>query len=265
MQQFLLVAAHDLYDVARHRIAADYRTATNPWPYALVLVLFGLTVVGLVVLQWRLSSRFHRTFNVGVAVATILVLGASIWFGVALRGESRQLDLARAAGLRSDRRLHPGADPGPASAVRRRAGSGHPGRGAFVPDRLRRHRPAAVGPARRGRIRRGSSTSRCGMRRPSCPAWPARTTASGAPTPRASWHGPTRWRPARAPPACLPSRTASTDSCGHAVEVTQGNFAARTAAAQNDLAGIYLGLAALGILAVAMVLWGAQQRIEEYR
>ena len=264
MQVFLLAAAQDLYDVARQRIAADYRTATDPWPYALVLVLFGLTVVGLVVLQWRLSSRFHRTFNVGAAVATILVLGTSIWFGLALGGESRQLDLAQQQGSdpiaaftkarilaqrqRSDDELAlVTRDSVPSylsdyTATNRQLSSllGSPYPVGLVYQPLRDAQGQLAGLA----------TTHASIRSADAAGQLARANALAAGTGGSS----------------LPALSNRFDGqLDHAVVVTQENFAARTAAAQNDLEGIYLGLAVLGILAVALVLWGAQQRIEEYR
>jgi hypothetical protein len=264
MQVFLLGAAHDLYDVAQRRIAADYRSATNPWPYALVLVLFGLTLVGLVVLQWRLSSRFHRTFNVGVAVATVLVVGAGIWFGVALRGESRQLDLAQQQGSnpiaaftqarilgqrqRSDDELAlvtrdavPSYQDDYATTTRQLSSllaTPYPAGLVYQPLRdAQAELPGLAGI--HGSIRSADAGGHLEN---------ANALAAG--------RGATR----------LPALSNRFDGrLGHAVEVTRENFAARTAAAQNDLVGIYLGLAALGILAVALVLWGSQQRIEEYR
>ncbi len=98
MATSLLPAAEQLYQSAHQRLESDYRAATNPWPFAVVIALFVGALVALVVLQWRLSSRFNRTLNPALLGATVLTLGAALWFGFALHGENGQIAIARRDG-----------------------------------------------------------------------------------------------------------------------------------------------------------------------
>ena len=77
----------------------------------------------------------------------------------------------------------------------RRDGGGDRGRPGGLPARLRRRvrRDRAARPARGPAARTGSPGSRCSVRSPASPCWPACTTACGSPPSSSASARPTRW------------------------------------------------------------------------
>jgi hypothetical protein len=264
MATSLLPAAEKLYRSAHQRLESDYRAATNPWPFVLVLWLFFVTVIALLMLQWRLSLRFNRTLNPAMVGATVLVLGAALWFGFALHGENGQITIAR----------RDGSNPITAFTEAR-----------ILAQRLRaddeltlvtRDAVASYQPDYDQKV--AALTNLVGRTYPAGYAYQPLRDAASELAPISRSHDTIRaydaagkllqanQEAAGGAADELPARFDRFDAnLASAVAVTQANFSATTAAATDDLAGIFLGLAALGLVAIALVLWGAQQRIEEYR
>ena len=264
MATSMLPAAQRLYQAAHQRLEADYRAATNPWPFAAALLLFGIALVALVVLQWQLSTRFNRTLNVAMLGATALTVGAMLWFGLALHGENGQIAIARRDGSEPiaaftearilAQRLQ--ADDELTLVTRDAVASYQPDydtKAAALTTLLNRAYPAGY----TYRPLRDASAGLVAI---------ARTHDTIR-----SEDAQGKLREANAAAAggsakALPDLFGKFDAhLGSAVTLTQANFLATATAATDDLDGIFLGLAAIGLVAMALVAWGAQQRIEEYQ
>ena len=84
MRTALLPSAAQVYAAEGRTLAADQGNAVAIWAVAIAALLFVGLVVGLVVLQRWMSRRFHRTWNVALVAATVVVALLGIWFAVAL-------------------------------------------------------------------------------------------------------------------------------------------------------------------------------------
>jgi hypothetical protein len=98
MHATLLPAAQTVYSQELAELSSAQRSASRGWPVGLAASLLVATVVVLVVAQLWVRRRFHRSVNVGLAVATVAVLVGACWLTVALRDESRALDQVAADG-----------------------------------------------------------------------------------------------------------------------------------------------------------------------
>jgi hypothetical protein len=94
----LLPAADRLYADQRQQLATAYDAATAGPLFAVTLSILVIGLLALVALQWWLSRRFRRTFNVPLLGATILVVVIALWVAIALSAQSRSLDAARVEG-----------------------------------------------------------------------------------------------------------------------------------------------------------------------
>jgi hypothetical protein len=81
MREQLLPAAQQLYRFETDRLGAD-RGGASAFPW-LALLLGALTLAGLVWAQLRLSRQTRRTFNIGLAAATLAGLVMASWIGIA--------------------------------------------------------------------------------------------------------------------------------------------------------------------------------------
>jgi len=73
--------------------ASEGQAAEFPW---LALVLVVLLTCALIVVQVRLRRHTRRSFNVGLLVATLAVVGGGIWLLVAASIEGGAVDTSRA-------------------------------------------------------------------------------------------------------------------------------------------------------------------------
>jgi hypothetical protein len=96
LRQTLLPAAHDLYRAVSGRLTkARDRASAFPW---LALPLGLLTLGGLVAAQIFLARRTRRVFNVGLVLATVAGLTATLWLGAARTSAGSHLESSRYEG-----------------------------------------------------------------------------------------------------------------------------------------------------------------------
>jgi hypothetical protein len=100
MRSSILPAAAQVYGTEVDRLASDQTSAVSPWLVALA-ALFLLALLGaLVVAQQRLRRHFHRTWNVALAAATVIVVLLGVWATVALATQNSGVASAQANGSR---------------------------------------------------------------------------------------------------------------------------------------------------------------------
>jgi hypothetical protein len=264
MTQQLLPRAQGLYESAGQQVAANYRSATRPWPYVVAVAVFALCLVTLLLVQWRMSVTFRRTLNLALVAATLLIFGAVLWFGFALGGQNDQIATAR----------HD--DVGPIAALTR---------ARILAQRLRADDELTL--VTRDEVpsfqadfsrERSQLVSDLASGRHLGSVYLQLERAGSELTDISRVHQLVRAADATgdlqlanvlvaAPgPGHLPTLYGSfDDELGRAVATDQSGFVATTGAAQDDLDYIHLGLVALGVLSILLVLVGVQPRIEEYR
>ena len=100
MRSSILPAAATLYGTEGSRLADDQSQGGSPLFAIIAALAFVALLVVLVLAQRWLSRRFHRTWNVALAVATVIVLALGIWFTVALTTQTNGVNTAQANGSR---------------------------------------------------------------------------------------------------------------------------------------------------------------------
>jgi hypothetical protein len=100
MRNGILPETTRIFRDASERMASDYRSGTSSPQVVVMAVVAGLVLIGLVTTQIYLFRRTHRILNVGLVVATVLVIAAVaaslVWF------DRSQDDLVRAQREGSD-------------------------------------------------------------------------------------------------------------------------------------------------------------------
>lgn len=93
LRRDMLPQAQILYSEESTLVAAsDDQAAEFPW---LALALVVVLVTALILLQVRLSRHTRRSFNIGLLVATLAVVGGGIWLVVAASVERSAVDTSR--------------------------------------------------------------------------------------------------------------------------------------------------------------------------
>ncbi len=100
MRTSILPAAASVYGTESGRLTDDQSQGVSPFLATLaVLALIALLVVLVLAQRW-LSRRFHRTWNLALAAATVIVLALGVWFTVALLSQNSGVNTAQANGSR---------------------------------------------------------------------------------------------------------------------------------------------------------------------
>ena len=100
MRTSILPAAAQVYGTEVKRLADDQGNAASTLLTVLAVVAFVALLAALVLAQRWLSGRFHRTWNVALAGATVLVVVLGLWAGVALLAENSGVASAENNGSR---------------------------------------------------------------------------------------------------------------------------------------------------------------------
>jgi hypothetical protein len=100
MRTSILPAAAQLYGIEGQRLADDQSNAASTLLTVLAAVALVALLAALVLAQRWLSARFHRTWNVALASATVLVLVLSLWAAVALLAQHSGVASAEQNGSR---------------------------------------------------------------------------------------------------------------------------------------------------------------------
>jgi hypothetical protein len=100
MRSSILPAAAQVYGTEVNRLAGDQTSAVSPWLVALAALFLIALLVALVIAQQRLRRHFHRTWNVALAAATVIILVVGVWATVALATQNSGVTNAQANGSR---------------------------------------------------------------------------------------------------------------------------------------------------------------------
>ena len=79
MRANLLPAAAQVYATETRRLGSDQSQAVSPWLATVAVGAFLVLLGALVMTQRWLSRRFHRTWSVALAAATVVVFGIGLW------------------------------------------------------------------------------------------------------------------------------------------------------------------------------------------
>lgn len=81
MRDNLLASAREVLDLTRAQVNDDMKRYSSPQRAPITGMV--VAIVGLIICQWLLWRRFHRRFNKGFLVATVLMVIALGWVGAA--------------------------------------------------------------------------------------------------------------------------------------------------------------------------------------
>jgi hypothetical protein len=98
MREELIPAATAVYEDTSHRLAEAFDQGTSPVDVALVLVAGGISIMLLVVVQVLVTRRTHRLMNIGLVLATVIVVIVVGWTIGRLAAEQSALEAARREG-----------------------------------------------------------------------------------------------------------------------------------------------------------------------
>lgn len=266
MRTAILPAAASVYGTESSRLAEDQSQGVSPFLAILAALAFLALLVVLVVAQRWLSQRFRRTWNLALAVATVIVLALGVWFTIALVSQNSGVNTALSNGsrpvftftqarilalrARADDELTlltRDSDPtyqrdytSTAAALGHLLDSPASSTGSSAPRQLVQAKAAfASYGSVHGQIRHDDTTN----------------DLSGA-VALASGNGPGQ----------LPAISSDLNrDLSDGITASQGTFVNTTSDAASDLDGLIWGLAVGAVLVAALVMIGFQPRIAEYR
>jgi hypothetical protein len=94
----ILPAANRLYAIEANRLGDDYRTGTSNAPLLAVAIAIALSLVTLIAAQIYVARVSRRILNVWMLLATLVILGVSVWAVVGLIGQRNALIRAQRNG-----------------------------------------------------------------------------------------------------------------------------------------------------------------------
>jgi hypothetical protein len=94
----ILPAANELYTIEARRLGADYRSGTSNGPLVALVIAIALSLVALIAAQVYVARISRRILNVWMLVATLVIIGVSVWAVVALVGSRNALIRAQRNG-----------------------------------------------------------------------------------------------------------------------------------------------------------------------
>ncbi|HET7048873.1 MAG TPA: hypothetical protein VFI54_11455 [Solirubrobacteraceae bacterium] len=94
----ILPAANRLYTIEATRLGDDYRRGTSNGPLLAVAIAIALSLVTLIAAQIYVARVSRRILNVWMLLATLVILGVSVWAVVGLVGERNALIRAQRNG-----------------------------------------------------------------------------------------------------------------------------------------------------------------------
>jgi len=265
MRTSILPAAAQLYGTEANRLTSEQDSAVSPWLATLAILALIALVVSLVLAQRWLRHRFHRTWNVPLAAATVVVVVLAVWATAAFITQNSDVNGARANGSKpvsafADARI---------LALRARADDEltlltRDSDPSYQQDYTRTH------DALRGLLARSVSSGDAGSF--------ARRQAVRAQSALAAYesvHKQIRFEDVDRGDLTsavglatqqLPSASSRLDGVlSYGISGSQNTFVDSTSGAASDLDGLVLALAIGAILVSVLVLVGIQPRIEEYR
>ena len=268
MRVSILPAAAQVYGTEVKRLGNDQTRAVSPLLVSLAIAAFIALLAALVLVQRWLSARFHRTWNVALVVATMIVVALGVWSTIAFVAQSSDVNSALVKGSRpvstfTEARilalraraddeltlLTRDSDPTyqqdyvtTASALQHllTTAGGSNGSASYERSQLARATSDfASYSSVHGQIRRDDTSGDLG-------GAVALASGSGA--------------------SQLPAVSSELNgSLSSGIGTSQSSFVTTTSGAAADLDGLIWGLAVGAILVATLVLVGFQPRIEEYR
>jgi len=100
MRVSILPAAAQVYGTEIRRLGIDQTQAVSPVLIGVAIAAFIALLSALVLVQRWLSARFHRTWNVALVVATVIVVALGIWSTIAFATQSSGVNSALVKGSR---------------------------------------------------------------------------------------------------------------------------------------------------------------------
>jgi hypothetical protein len=94
----ILPAANQLYAIEAKRLGDDYRSGTSNGPLLAVAIAIAVSLLTLIAAQIFVARVSRRILNVWMLLATLLILGVSVWTIVGLLGERNALIRAQRNG-----------------------------------------------------------------------------------------------------------------------------------------------------------------------
>ena len=91
----ILPSADRLYEIEASRLTQDYGSGTETVALLVLIIASAAALALLVLAQLYLARISRRTFNVGMLLATLVLVGVSIWAVLGLTGEQSALARAR--------------------------------------------------------------------------------------------------------------------------------------------------------------------------
>ena len=98
LTQTILPAANQLYAIEAQRLGDDYRSGTSNGPLLAVAIAVAFSLVTLIAAQIFVAGVSRRILNVWMLLATLVILGVSVWTVVGLLGERNALIRAQRNG-----------------------------------------------------------------------------------------------------------------------------------------------------------------------
>src|SRR5262249_54145526 len=98
MRNQILPAITTIYEDAARQTSARYRDGTAGSEVAAVAVVGGIVLLLLLATEIALAFATHRVLNVGLVVATLLVVAIGAWLLTAFANERSSLEAARTKG-----------------------------------------------------------------------------------------------------------------------------------------------------------------------
>ncbi len=98
MRTRILPAAAQVYGAERTRLSSEQHHASTPWLVGITLLLLVVLIGLLVIMQQWMSRHFHRTLNLAVALATLIMVLVGVWFAVAGVAQNLGVDSAATNG-----------------------------------------------------------------------------------------------------------------------------------------------------------------------
>ena len=98
MTSELLPAADRLYTTEAERLNQDYRTGRATWTLVTFVAAGAAALILLLLTQWYVTRISRRILNVPLVVATVAVVGVSVWGIVALVSAQNALQTAQQKG-----------------------------------------------------------------------------------------------------------------------------------------------------------------------
>jgi hypothetical protein len=265
MTSQLLPAADHLYTTEAERLNQDYRTGTATSTLVTLAVAGAAALILLLLTQWYVARVSRRILNVPLVVATVAVLGVSVWGIVALVSAQNALQTAQQKGSDSVEALSAATvllsrAQGDLSLVLVNRGTDTIDPLDFTAVSGALGRPGGLIAEVSTLAQRAGTTTAAQRFRDEYAAYQAKAHQMS----RFENGGQLTTAIALAPQASSISQQMSHD-LAEQIDAAQGRFTRAAADATSSLDGLAFAIPLITVLAAVLALIGLRQRINEYR